>query len=525
MLKPALDVLSGQVLYRESFEWYGALTTFLQAGSLLVFGKSLLSLRILNVLLYGVSGGFLFAIWRRFLPPALTWLSFGLWLCLAPFYQSNWYMLPWSSVVALAFQTASIYCLLNAVEAKAPERSALLGAVLAVCTLLSRMPVGLTLIAAEVMACAIVALRRGRSRSSVSLLGGYLGGLVCAAGVVGLVLGMTGATDEWWLQTFVWPRRWAMGAKTSWGSILANLFPFNSAALRPNPPVGVVRSLLSIASFAAVLFSAAFVPVRSRVWRLVMTGFLLLVLAYVLDFATVRTVIGVALLAPATALVLLFAYARDWKNRSRFSTTDEALVILLFAGLASWSQFHPMACPRHVFWGVAPLVGVLIYAVYRFAGAVTPVLVSVSLAFSVLALGRITDVRENLSRPLVAIDAVPVLRGIRVTPNFNRELARIYGAVQSYTATKPNGVALLIFGPDALWGTFATDLRNPDPYYVDWPQVPYTPARDAARKRFIQERRPLVMLQGEQMKRKSDLTDYELLTDVPVAEGIILRPR
>ena len=52
MLKPALDVLAGQVLFRDTFTQYGALTTYLQAAALWI-QPGLLSLRFMTVAAYG----------------------------------------------------------------------------------------------------------------------------------------------------------------------------------------------------------------------------------------------------------------------------------------------------------------------------------------------------------------------------------------------------------------------------------------------------------------------------------------
>src|SRR4051812_34011468 len=59
MLKSAMDVLSGQVLFRDTFDQYGALTTYLQAFSLFSFGASLKVLKISTVFFYALSGSVL----------------------------------------------------------------------------------------------------------------------------------------------------------------------------------------------------------------------------------------------------------------------------------------------------------------------------------------------------------------------------------------------------------------------------------------------------------------------------------
>src|SRR3954466_4487537 len=71
MLKPALDVLSGQTLFRDTFMQYGALSCYLQATALWV-QPTLLSLKLLTVAAYAGTLFVLYATWRLFLPRSLA---------------------------------------------------------------------------------------------------------------------------------------------------------------------------------------------------------------------------------------------------------------------------------------------------------------------------------------------------------------------------------------------------------------------------------------------------------------------
>ena len=83
MLKPALDVLSGQVLFRDTFMQYGALSCYLQVAALWLH-PSLLAVRLLIVAAYAVTLFFLYAAWRLVLPRSLTVLSCGLLILFIP---------------------------------------------------------------------------------------------------------------------------------------------------------------------------------------------------------------------------------------------------------------------------------------------------------------------------------------------------------------------------------------------------------------------------------------------------------
>src|SRR3954466_2359231 len=88
MLKPALDVLSGQTLFRDTFMQYGALSCYLQVAALLVL-PTLLSLKVLTVAVYAATLFLLYASWREILPRALTLLSCGLFMLFLPGYERN----------------------------------------------------------------------------------------------------------------------------------------------------------------------------------------------------------------------------------------------------------------------------------------------------------------------------------------------------------------------------------------------------------------------------------------------------
>lgn len=101
LLKPALDVAAGKMLFRDTFTQYGALTTLLQAWACMIFGPKLMVIRWLTVLFYAGSTVLVWRIsrpllqgWFRLIPVVLIFTQ-------APFYF--WTFHSWSSVYALFF--------------------------------------------------------------------------------------------------------------------------------------------------------------------------------------------------------------------------------------------------------------------------------------------------------------------------------------------------------------------------------------------------------------------------------------
>jgi hypothetical protein len=150
MLKPALDVLSGQVLFRDTFMQYGALTCYLQVLALWIH-PSLLSVKLMTVAAYGVTLFFLYATWRLILPRSLTILSCCLFILFIPAYEKDWYghylvFLPWSSVFSMMFQSIGIYALFKIIRGEQSEQWGLVLGVTCASVFWCRQPVGLIMI-------------------------------------------------------------------------------------------------------------------------------------------------------------------------------------------------------------------------------------------------------------------------------------------------------------------------------------------------------------------------------------------
>ena len=102
LFKPAVDVASGLSLFRETFTQYGALTTYLQAGAIYLFGKALIVLRLQAALFFILIGVFNLLILRRLIPFWLAVSSTYVWFLMAPIFLMPF--LAWSSIYAVSHQ-------------------------------------------------------------------------------------------------------------------------------------------------------------------------------------------------------------------------------------------------------------------------------------------------------------------------------------------------------------------------------------------------------------------------------------
>lgn len=494
MLKPALDVLHGQTLFRDTFTQYGALTTYLQVIALW-FHPTLLALRLLTVAAYAVTLGFLYAAWRLILPRSLTALSCGLFLLFLPAYEKNWLdqywvLLPWSSAFALMFQGIALYALLRMIAGEQPLRWAAWSGAATAATLWCRQPVGLIL--AGCMGAVWVALGwtgwkpagRPRRTTLLGLVGGF--GAVHACLLGGVLL--SGAGPEWWYQNFVWPRKWALE------SINVGWDAFTTVFVHPREGAALVLLLLAVAGPG---WMKRFRPTLSP--RVVTISYCVLAVLLVWQHARTLHVLGLreggwTVLLPLIVLgQALFSIGRAF-SAPRPRPSEYFLVASLAAvSLGSLAQYYPVPDAWHIFWSLAPAFGLVVFVLWRGLGWPAPV-VALGLAAAVLpsVYAKVRSAQASLARPLVMLTAPGPLRGMAVPPAQAENLDRIAKALAPVLSRRPELPAVLI-GNDALYLCLVRNLANPSPYFVSWAGLVDDEAR-RARADFIARVRPVMFL-------------------------------
>ena len=488
MLKPAMDVASGQTLFRDTFTQYGALTTYLHVAALKLLGPTLRSLRVFNVFAYAVGITVFAAAWRRVMSRTLVAVAFGVWLIFAPFYHPAFSMIPWSSVAALPFQGAALIFLLRSI---APDNrddrvdridvNAVAAGVFAGMTFWCRMPVGIVHVVALVMVYALL-LRRSIAACIASFSSAI------ALGVAHLKL--HGALLPWWEQNVEWPRRWAARQAMHLEGVAQCLLPGGEDAA-------------TLPLIFAIYAVPVLVPMGPRLRVACYVALLGVTVAFHAAFDLLLVVTGGWQMAIP---LIVLAYALDQIRRVFVGReVDRVGLCLGITSVASWAQYYPIPCPRHTFWALTPAFGTLVYIASRlsrterlaFLGASRgddrAVAAVFAIAFAAPAVERFRLARATLAAPYVALDGTTVLAGMKVRPTM-RELATVERQIRDYGVTHPNA-ALMTIGPDALYGTFSRNLTNPGPIYVDWP-IGGVAAREA-RDHFVRANHPLIVVQGK----------------------------
>ena len=111
MLKPAIDILHGNMLFKDTFTMYGALTVLLQSLSLKIFGEYLFVLRLLTSFFYGLISVFLWLIWSNFLKKQVSTFVTIVWILMGHFYIYHYSIIlfPWATVFAVFSIVLAIY--------------------------------------------------------------------------------------------------------------------------------------------------------------------------------------------------------------------------------------------------------------------------------------------------------------------------------------------------------------------------------------------------------------------------------
>lgn len=436
MLKPAMDVAAGLVVYRDSFNQYGFFTTFLQAAAVKLFGGELLAIKLLTVVFYGLCAVELDRLWSRFLSTPFRWLTLALYWGLASFYLVP--MHPWSSVYALFFLLSAATLTVRYLDGG--DRRVLFGAgVAAGLAFGCRQPCGFVLVLAAVITLALEAwCRRLAFRALFRNLGIWFGGALCVPLFLAAYLTVYGAWPDYLRQNFLYVARfgWERGGSGSSATLLETFFPANGFVVFP---------LLSLGVF--------FFCCRELLLRR-----------------------GVRRYLPLAAAVL--------------------------AGLASWHQFYPVPCVRHLFWASVPMFGAAAWVAERiwrsrwkgrWKSALRIALLAAILLPPGVEIGiRISRGAQRLieARNRVFCD-IPGLRGVLMFPPelyYYRNLRAAFGRIPEQFRER----GYLNLTPDSLFCRFFPERPPVHPMYVNWENQVY-PDYFTFMMEFVRENRPVIL--------------------------------
>ncbi len=469
MLKPALDVLSGQVLFRDTFMQYGALTCYLQVLALWIY-PSLLFVKLQTVVAYGVTLFFLYASWRLILPRSLTVISCCLFILFIPSYEKNWfghYLIfnPWSSVFAMMFQSIGLYALFRVIRGEQPWRWGVVLGMACACVYWCRQPVGLVMTGC--VAVIWLALHwtnwAPADHSKRSILVGISGGFVV---VNVLLLGgilISGALPEWWYQNYIWPLKWAENLDVSRDDFFVNLVHFDTGIWL------LVLLLVVVAPYLVRKFRPVFSTRSTTIYFLCVGGVLAWQHEWLLQVFALREGGWTALFPCIVLMQAVISVTQPFISRDQPKTTEYYLVAALAAlSLGSLLQYYPIPDSWHVLWSLAPTFGLVVFAFWHWVGwRASTLAVALAVAFLPSLWTKAQSATQVLAQPLVTLVDPAILRGMKVPPNQARNIGQIMDALKPVLRYQPDIPSALI-GNDAMFLCFTNNHINPSPYFVTW---------------------------------------------------------
>lgn len=507
MLKPALDVRSGQVLFRDTFMQYGALTCYIHAAALWIH-PTLLTLKFLTVAAYGATLFILYASWRIILPRSLTVLSCLLFILFVPCYEDTlpgwglyWKFLPWSSVLAMLFQSIGLYALFQVIRIVNPVRW---GGVLGMaCSAVywCRQTVGLSMFGCLVVIYLALLWTKWTPDGCTkrSLIVSFWGGLVAVSAPLMAFIIISGAESEWWYQNYAWHWKWVSeGLGISWGMLALKVLH-----LRNGTQLVVLLLVISLPSvikrFHPTLSSRSVIA-----YFVFLGGLLVWQHDRVLEAIALREG-GWTVLFPvvivAQALVFAAQAAAGWGTAK---TTEYYLTAALAVfSLGSLLQFIPIVDSWHILWALAPTFGLIVFIFWRWAGWRPSVLVAaLSAAFLPSVLAKIHTANQVLTQPLITLVEPAILRGSLVPPEQALMISQVMGLLDRIEQQRP-GMPSVLIGDDAMILCFTKNLTNPSPYFVTWRRLA-TDEDNRKRWAYILRVRPILFLGNPTWKAVDD---------------------
>jgi hypothetical protein len=478
IFKPAFDVSLGQVLFRDSFSQYGALSTYLHALCLQIL-PSLLSLRLFTVTAYSITVFFLFSSWLVITTRKVSVLGLLIFWLMTPFYDQRWLLLPWPSVVALMFQSMSIYFLLKTIlNSENYIWATLLGLSVGFTFWARPVTVGIGLIfsiLAFLIFLYVVKLDEckkiindNKKQSCFGLLSFFMANLFFLIPIL-----LHGSFSLWLDQQFFWPCR-GYSSGNLWGSswlerLLSELRPIEGLKVAglflilcaPYFILNLFRKTSKNKKTKLVIYYSCLIPIALVLLHRA-PGFLLFPEGWSGKEGGIVAFLCIVFVCGSTWMFLKLLIS------STVSIKDILIYALVIISATSLLQFYPTFSLPQLFWSLAPLCGLISYFIWRFCRFKAAIALPVSIAILLPSvIQRTLQGWDNLSRPLVEIKKPFFLAGMRVEPNMAKLISDIESSLQEFLDLHPDR-PIAIIGDDAMYCLFAKNKANLTPYYVTW---------------------------------------------------------
>lgn len=312
MYKTALDVAEGKILFRDTFAQYGALTSLLQALSLLLLGKRITSILWMCAAFYAGCYALFFLLARRVLPRPLALIATAASLLLASYYF--WDFIPWSSIFSLFFMLLSLLFFLDSLEKDGWLSPFLVGA--AVClTFWCRQPVGIVALLSVLLSLTALYLLT-QKRRFLHAMPWVLLGTAAMLLVFFIPFFISGAFHDFYRQSIEGMLRFAADRSQSEAQGFWN-----------GTVLGILKSL----------FAAPFTD-PATIWHSY--------IFFVLPISSLALALG----------LFIFHLLRAKKGGATIPDAHAKILVISVMAVAAWHQYYPVICFRHWYWAAFPAI-------------------------------------------------------------------------------------------------------------------------------------------------------------------------
>jgi hypothetical protein len=374
-------------------------------------------------------------------------------------------MLPWSSVYALFFLVAS-FLFVSLFLKSGHAHDAILAGACAACTFWCRQPVGVFLVFSYILYFLVLWILKQRNRSeSMKMMLGLGAGFFGVSAVIIVWIVANGALNDWWLQSFVHATAWQKN---------------HDGSLRY-----IFESLLAVS--------------LEETWYRMHVGFM----------------IPVWTIMPLVCLVVCIVFTIVPVVRKRIAFPPSILVLggLSYVSMASWLQYYPVTCFRHIYWSAAPMTGIVAYMAMRLirGSRLQAACNDMRFALAVIVVltafyARDVQVRlrigiNHLAQPMVVIQAPGFLKGMRELPVVATAAGDLDRQVNLLRSQSP-GIGIAVKGELANIMCLAYSSHRPGEnpgirtLFLNWggyDNCNVYPDYEAAISRYIADRKPMVI--------------------------------
>lgn len=432
LIKPAVDLLEGKMLFRDSFTQYGALTTILQTFALKLFGKYLITIKLETAFFYALISVLLYFIWSRLMSKKLAFFSSIILLLLAPYYIFTF--LPWSSVYALFFQCLTLYFLIKQQGVKS-RRWLFFAGVTTSLTFWCKQNVGAFVLIPSIIYIVMTEILNKKKKGIILNLIQYINGGVLTSLVFLTWFAVNSALIDWWKQSIVLATDFVKAKSKI--SLIGSLFPaFVSPQYVGIFSIWAIMPVVTILAFFKGLFEK-----KPNIIIVITSLFSLFSWLQYYPITDIRHVFWSA--APMVGIVIYFLFILC----ESISNNKAILKYFLFLFLI-WLLFYP------------------------------------DITY------RVSNAYKKITANYYFLENPKILKGVRLTKDEAFFYSKTYQAIVDYKKIHGD-VNLITNSPNALYLTFARS-DNFHPMYVDWGNTIY-PDYYLIKNDYIEKNKPLII--------------------------------